>query len=286
MTAQNALDPLAGLKSPKDVVLEEVDTYLQALEKNGILPNFWCSEEYIEKAGGMPFKRDGFTGIVLDEMLLAPPIHSSGALTVPVEGHGFSIWADFSGFGPFNSTIGLPINHYPKFLDYEFIYDGLDFYHMKGKAWKTFRKNVFKWPKKSPGSHNYKALTQKDSDQVQDVIIDWLSGVEEEVCDDSVLEKYIFQGENRNGLFDAYGDLVAINIWDENYQYINYRYCFCKRVPFLSEYARYLFYTDPFLLKKDKLVNDGGCLDREGLYFFKKRLNPVRIRKVYSWIEE
>jgi len=91
-------------------------------------------------------------------------------------------------------------------------------------------------------------------------------------------------GIEKMGLYKD-GKLVAINIWDENYKYINYRYCIVDRKePFLDEFVRYLFYTDLVILKTGKLVNDGGTVGNQGLEHFKDKLNPIRKRKVHSYI--
>jgi hypothetical protein len=79
------------------------------------------------------------------------------------------------------------------------------------------------------------------------------------------------------------GKVLGINIWDLNDTYINYRYCFCSNEPFLSEYMRLLFYTDPEILSTGKLVNDGGCLGNDNLKAFKKKLNPISVREVSSY---
>jgi hypothetical protein len=78
---------------------------------------------------------------------------------------------------------------------------------------------------------------------------------------------------------------MAVNAWDENWQYINFRFCIIRQgEPFLDEFARWLFYTDGQIQAKNKLVNDGGTLGNPGLEHFKDKLNPVHKRKVYSWL--
>ena len=94
------------------------------------------------------------------------------------------------------------------------------------------------------------------------------------------------KGIEKKGLYKG-EKLVALNIWDENYKYVNYRFCFVDHSePFLDEFVRYLFYTDLWILSKNKLVNDGGVLGRPGLEKFKDRLHPFRKRKVYSYIKK
>jgi len=113
----------------------------------------------------------------------------------------------------------------------------------------------------------YRDLSTIPPNEVLDVLSQWLSTKQEEIHDDEVMLLYLTEGNNRKALFEN-DELLAINVWDENPTFINYRYCVCKPVPFLSEYARYQFYTDPCILSKNKLVNDGGVLDKESLLFF------------------
>ena len=95
--------------------------------------------------------------------------------------------------------------------------------------------------------------------------------------------KEIFEGENRRFLRSKKGKIYGLNIWDENFQYINYRYCICGKEDFISEYMRLLFYTDSVILNKGKLVNDGGVLDNPKLRFFKDKLNPMQVKERRTW---
>ena len=217
----------------------------------------------------------------MDDMLLTPPISERGITTAPPHnGFGFSIWSDFIQFIP-------PGKSKPEFLDYEILYDPKNFGNMVGKAWGTYRKNVRKWVR---NNDNYKYIPIDSEDNllmgdVLEVVSLWMAEKEEkeEIEDGSVMLEYLLKSPNKKGLYNNRKELVAINIWDENYKFVNFRYCFCKNEPFLSEFARFLFFTDPLILGKDKLVNDGGCLGKESLLFFKKRLNPLSIRNVFSW---
>ncbi len=94
--------------------------------------------------------------------------------------------------------------------------------------------------------------------------------------------KYVLEGENRWGLF-ANGNLVGMNIWDENYRFINYRYCIDDGAPDLNRYLRLKFYTHDIIISKGKYINDGGSLGDEGLREFKMRLNPYRVYTVTSY---
>ena len=79
---------------------------------------------------------------------------------------------------------------------------------------------------------------------------------------------------------------MAINAWDVNWKYINYRVCMVREnEPFLDEFARWLFYTDPDIIKVNKLINDGGTLGCKGLERFKDKMNPKKKVEMYSWIK-
>lgn len=254
--------------------LQESNPYLYLLYSHSIPPNFWCSIEYFEKGYAQTFSKNGWYGIVMDGFLLAPPARHDVGIYPPCSGYELSVWSDLLDFEPRGWK--------KKFLDYEFIYNPAYFLNLQGKKWSTFRKNIRKFQTSHPGCI-YKGISELSQAHIIDTLSDWLSAKEEEIHDDEIMIRYLLEGNNRRGVFSKDGELLAINVWDENYKYINYRYCVCKPIPFLSEYARYRFYVDPFIISKGKLVNDGGVLDKESLYFFKKRLNPISIRKVYSW---
>lgn len=105
------------------------------------------------------------------------------------------------------------------------------------------------------------------------------------IHDDEVMIDYLFHGDNRKILVDKNGFILGINIFDSNYKYINFRFSFSRNIKFLSEYLRYVFYTDPAILNQNKLVNDGGSLDNKNLAFFKEKLNPLEKRKIFSYIK-
>lgn len=261
--------------------MSKSNLYLALLEKHKIKPNFWCSEEYFAKAGltTVIYEKTGNVGIEdkTDGTIITmfPRLHEQfGMLPAP------PCWADFEGFEV--------VNPYREFLDYEFIYDPKRFLDMSGGDWQVFRKNSRKFPNRMPpGSLRYvNAKAHEAPEKLRTTLVEWLSGLGDrtEVHDEDVILRYLFDGQNRKFLIDAdYNEIYGINIWDENYHYINYRYCFCGKENFLSEYMRLLFYTDPEILNKNKFVNDGGCLGSEALKKFKEKLNPVQVREVYTY---
>lgn len=258
--------------SPKD--------YLNLVQSQNLTPNFWMSEEYIEKKG-LVWCRDskslleGFKETSESNEWFFLPIYDSM--------FWFNSNAIYCGFLRQDNSPYQDI-----FLDYQFIYDPKDFLNMEGHKWATFRKNVKKYPhRKTTGYPFYTNLyTDEDEDETKNEIIEfitnWSIRKENKIYDPEILVKYALQGQHRKVLFFE-ERLVGINIWDENFKFINFRYCIDNGEPFLNEYMRYLFYTDPEIQNKNKLVNDGGSLDSEGLFNFKKKLNPIEILKVYSY---
>lgn len=261
------------------------ELYLATLEKLGIEPNFWCSKEYFE-AAKWKVSLDNYGDLgqfgnlsVMDEegVCMLPSIHFFfGKPTYDLLVKG--CWSDF-----FHSNYHRSVS---TFLDYEYLYNPMNFLSLKGSKWKTFRKNHKKiqktlgasslWYKKiPPGDNQYQAA-------ILELFIKWLEGrgEDEVIHGDEVMYHYLLNGKNREILTHRDLGLLGINIWDENYKYINFRYTICRPIPYLDEYMRWMFYTS---IKPPKFVNDGGVLDSPGLKKFKDRLNPIRVREVHSW---
>jgi hypothetical protein len=145
---------------------------------------------------------------------------------------------------------------------------------------------VKKYPARCGGELTYRDLSeiQYIDPFVSELMIQW--GKDKNVFDPETMLRFGLMGEHRFGLFlkksGCAAQLIGLNIWDENWKYVNFRYCIDDGSSFLQEYLRYQFYTDPEIQAKGKLVNDGGALDSEGLLRFKLKLNPVQVIKVYS----
>ncbi|HUV84158.1 MAG TPA: hypothetical protein VMV86_00530 [Methanosarcinales archaeon] len=257
---------------------ENMACYLSQAKINNKLPNFWMSEEYVDKARLKlveisPLETFSF----VSELSLIENKEDTFQYFFPPYNKELNLFYEFvSCYCSFidNETKDT------SFLDYQYIYKPEDFLDLSGSKWRVFRKNIKKYPEKYPGKLQYVPIIgdilQND---IEDLILKWSEG--RTIYDTEVFIRYVFEGENRWGLFNN-GKLVGMNIFDENFYFINYRYCLDNGTPFLNEYLRYRFYTDDVILKKKKLVNDGGSLDNEGLKRFKERLNPVYIGKVYS----
>lgn len=255
----------------------EVSHYLKMMEKQKIDPNFYTSIPYITLSDGICYEEKGTIWIEANNwMLFAPLISDYSKLKLPLPLK--RIWSDFS-----NMSNTIFDKNLIEFLDWEYIFDPNSFKELSGKKWETYRKNIRKWPKRNP---NWLYTGHLDQEECLKLLGYWFEEKAENLQDAELMIKFI---ENDNGIFKKGlykdGKLVAINIWDENYKYINYRYCFVDHCePFLDEFVRYLFYTDKEILSKNKFINDGGTVGNSGLERFKDKLNPFRKRKVYSYI--
>ena len=239
--------------------------YLNLLEQKNITPNWWCSDEYFKKAGlKIHYQTCRSSVVVADgEQQMFPAIYLDPTnLNWPNDERGF--WADFP------ERIGS------EFLDYEYIYDPKDFLNMKGKSWSVFRKNSRKFLKRIEEPIRY-TFAANSYDEIETLIDSWaehLDGIE----DAETLVNFAFDGENVKGIVGDSGHLYGINIYDENFKYVNFRYSISENIPFLAEYMRLLFYQD--IEYKNKLVNDGGIVGNVSLQAFKNKMNPVQIRSV------
>jgi hypothetical protein len=166
-------------------------------------------------------------------------------------------------------------------LDRQYIYDAHDFNDLSGKRWAVFRKNIRKYPNRYGYNLIYRELEIDDHiDQVGELMFRWAHG--RELQDNEVMVRFVMLGRLRWGLFNGH-KLIGVNVGDENHTHGIYRYCIDNCMPFLNEYLRYRFYTSPWAQQK-RWINDGGDLDNPSLARFKRKLNPVEIRTVYTYV--
>jgi len=257
--------------------------YIENLKFFNIEPNFYCSDEYLEKS---KLKIKLIKNVVYIEDLdwfVFPPFNINNGEFIPMKKKE-KIWADFPDSRIEKGT--------PEFFDFDYLYNPNDFNDLSGKKWKVFRKNIRKFPNRySAGNLFYVPLDfylNKFGNKIYEIKVlelleNWLESKNENIEDDENLLHYIFDGKNRWLLISDDEEILAINIYDFNYKYTNYRYCVCKNLPFLSEYARFLFYTKIFEIRKNFIVCDGGILGKKSLKDFKDKLNPFKVRVLNSW---
>ena len=137
-----------------------------------------------------------------------------------------------------------------------------------------------KYPQRAGGQLKYKRLKGNDSDdEIAALLEAWGKG--REFHDPDTFIRFCFCGDHCWGLFRD-GELVGLNVGDENHAYAIYRCCIDDGTPYLNEYLRHLFYLSPWVQTR-RWVNDGGDLGQEGLRRFKMKLNPVAVQTVYSY---
>lgn len=252
---------------------------MELLRHQNVNPNFWLSLEYIQKAGLVWFEQHlemdrlmGLKSSLSDLWWFFPPIDQHGRILSEEEVPVYASWASFH-------------TRKSKLLDYQFIYNPVNFQDLSGNHWAVFRKNVRKYPKRHPGTKlTYGKLEACHfHQQIAVLLVKWAEG--KNIQDNETCINYCFYGGNRWALF-ADKELIGLNVYDENWNYINYRYCIDNKEPFLNEYLRYCFYTCPEILDRKKLVNDGGCLDSQTLFQFKQKLNPYEVEYVVTTIPE
>ena len=241
---------------------------MRCLEVANLEPNFFQSEEYLSLREDLSWVECGdLSGFVESGY--------DGWFIVP-------IGADNKPCLECSCWIGQPVGlgGLPGFLDYQFVYDPKRFLDMSGKDWLVYRRNVRKWPSRCSGDIKYLRLSEgKYAEEAAGLLANWACG--RELYDVETLARFAVFGRHRWGLF-LNGELVGLNVADENYRYINYRLAVDRGDDFLQEYLRYRFYLDEWTQSRGKLVNDGGTLGSEGLYRFKVKMNPIRISWVYS----
>jgi len=244
-------------------------------------PNFWISKPYLELSNVEIFENDQFVWVQEGEICLFPPLVKSKKeafsfcdfQNLPIK----KIWSDFFGSENFLRTFMKS-----KPLDWEYIYMPSSFTKMTGRRWAAFRKNSRKWKRGKSWEYTDSISSRKE---LSKLLGEWLDDKSEVIQDPKIIIEYILGNPlqvKKKFLYDG-GKLVGVNAWDENYKYINYRFCIRSlEEPYLDEFLRLLLYLD-ISKSSNKKVNDGGTLDSLGLERFKDKLNPWRKRKVNSW---
>jgi hypothetical protein len=249
------------------------------MEELKIEPNFYISLPYLVLSNTYCYTDKGWLWIEDEEWCLFPPLphlnnYTPNAGDYPQK----NVWSDFYNYHPLTPQMG--------FLDWEYLYDSHRFNHMEGGPWEAFRKNSRKWSRKN----EYWSYTSVCSSTAECALLvgKWLENKIEVAQDAELIVKCALEpvgGIRKKYLYNNNGKLVAMNVWDENYKYINYRLCIVSpHEDFLDEFTRLLFYTDAEIQVTGKFINDGGTLGNAGLEFFKNKLNPLRKREVHSWI--
>lgn len=250
--------------------------YLEILEKLKIIPNFFISESYLNFHKEIElWKRWDLVYAVSGDALIFPPVVIPTKNNTAFYGlsHYKEIWCDWES-KPYmvEDWSNKPV----LFLDWEYIYDPKHFMDLSGGKWKTFRKNINKWP--SRNSDFIYTDKRPDPYKIADLLLKWINN--REVVYDAEYLVELATNDKITDVFITYlykrdRTLVAMNIADQNWFYINYRWCITDPdEPYLEEFTRLLFYRS--MINMGKLVNDGGSLGYPGLERFKDKLNPIK----------
>jgi hypothetical protein len=239
--------------------------YSAILENSGLLPNFWCSEEYWKLGGWTAYCENGCYWLEEDGKHVLPTFRRDGSLREE------ECWADF----PYTEA---PKGLQKEFLDYNYWYRASDFQTMEGSKWAVFRKNCRKWPRRNP-DHEWIRGPYFVSPLL--ALVERWAEKHETVHDDDLLWAYMNRAHN-NCFLKYEGRIVAWMSWDHNFRATNFRWLIIEPgQPFLDEYCRWYFYNH--LVPPQSMVNDGGVLDSAGLEKMKDKLNPAFKFPIYSW---
>lgn len=234
--------------------------YLQAMESERILPNFWCSLEYWRRAGVSFAVSFNGTITVTDAEghLFLPLLCQSGFCTEPL---AFAAFPDFPG----------------EVVDRQYIYSpGLP--EMSGTDWKPIRSTMRRVDRKL-GSLSLSLLRPKeDVKRTASLLYAWARSQGEPLYDPELMADFVLNGDHRLALRDDNGVLWGVLVWDANYKYTNFRYCIVSgEVEGLSDVARLLFREWCGEHHPNRLINDGGDLDRPGLRRYKMKFQPSEV---------
>lgn len=249
-----------------------MNLYLKRLSELNVKPNFFVSRPLLTLFGARPRENDQWLWLEdKEEICLLPPLPKGGHTGGwPVD----FVWADFDDFPPPEGE--------RKFLDHEYLFRPADFLTMEGGKWQAFRKNSRKWPRGRKWRMSYTTRPGKALDRL---VARWLSkrpNMEGAEALASMVLNPSF-GVQRACLYLYSSHLVAVNVWDYNHMFINYRYCICPDEPYLDEFMRLQFYLGMNQIHPGMLVNDGGSVGQPGIEAHKDRMNPFRKREVRSW---
>jgi len=269
--------------------------YGKALHASKFPPNFYVSREYF-CAAGWEIRREGPWLAVRDKedgALMLPRLSPEGDADYTVSE---PLWSDFPGFiglaanlsppsrmdAAFHSVVSPRTYRYARasLLNHNYIYIPERFADLAGSHFKTLRKNLRNFDRLHPGAE-YRPCS------VEDCLcaIDGWAGSRETILDGDTILHYAEDSvpDRRFGLWDG-ATLLGVNLWDSNYAFLNFRYCFVAdpSAPFVSEALRFRFYTIN-AQPTGKWVNDGGDLGLESLRRFKQKLAPANRVAIHSW---
>lgn len=262
--------------------------YLKTAQNLHVNPNFWMSDEYLKAAEAVDYEQTGFSGVRADGLNLFPELMPPPWGFIKRGGNPY--WASPILRPTMTNVITEENGH--TFLDYNFLYRPSDLAEAKGGKFKKFRKNSRRVEKSHFQITGDLINTPISLQDIDNFVIEWVeSKAPETVQDGDSLVNFFFNamatGEGIGivaGRGEIGWEIIGINLWDENWRYVNYRYCLANHgIPYADEFLRRRFYSQIAERVDKKWVNDGGSIDSEGLHRFKMSLNPVRVERIYSY---
>jgi hypothetical protein len=239
-----------------------MNCYSELLRTFKIPPNFYISDEYFEAAEWFIIKdKDSVWVEDSDGVCVLPEITMKGKVN------------------PSRKYLaGFPWMNEGHMFDFQFIYTPIDFLHLSGSQWRTVRKNLNRTEKEIGESLLMEVVDRPDPERF---LQRWEA--DENFHDPETFVKYVFRNRAVSFYGQKSGKIYGLAYWDENHVFINFRYLIHEDIPGLSDSLRVYFMRFVWdVLKSGKMVNDGGSLDRESLYWYKKRLNPLAILEIRS----
>jgi len=264
--------------------------YLTNMNRLGLVPNFYCSKAYLYACKATLLEVEGWWIVkdVPNDIIMLPPIPMDRKnVGEPLPDYPIDIiWSDTPGMSH-EVLAGIIQGNClePHFLDWQYVYDPKNFLKLEGGQWHTLRKNIRHARNEYP--ELYLVPFQGYLNQIKKLVGDWIVERKDTIQDAETIAEYlIFNPPDKceiRALVDIHGNVKGVLAWDYNWKYINFRYCITESLPYLNEYARYLFYVSEEILKDGRKVNDGGIVDTPGLEFFKDRMNPYSKTPIHSW---
>lgn len=256
---------------------KSIQYYLKQAQSLEINPNFYTSLPYLELFEAECIIKDSWIWLEAENWILLPPLP---LVRNALDRHypRTEIWSSFS-------SMDVSKFHYKEFLDWQYVFDPKAFNDLSGGSWNVYRKNIRKYPKRHE-RWLYTVENTTKTEEILDLVWKWIENKGDTVLDAEFILKYL-SNSDRTDIHKAFlyqdKELVAVNAWDENWKYINYRFCITKpNEPFLEEFVRYLFYGSPVIQDANKLVNDGGSLGNSGLESFKNKMNPLSKTPIFT----
>jgi hypothetical protein len=224
---------------------------------------------------------DGFKRSHLDSGLCTSPEYLTETFGV----NGVDVWMEDNLEPLLHPTLEIMT----RLWDYEFVYKVDAFRHMNGGQWETFRKNSRKWINRVENRDYIKWSMGKPGDStkllIEKFFAEWVDskGYDDVMGVESLYDKVMYGFERPWTIYLTmfYKDDPLVVLVGEVYGGYTY-FTVCITSPeesFLEEYARLQFMNNV----ETVLVNDGGCLDDEGLRRFKTKMNPVAVKEVLSY---